>query len=70
MIRPGARRADVVWQSQFLLGSLYYTLINPARISRLSRGEAAGDDHKAAIDQIVRAHFASFSALGSTDDRT
>lgn len=67
---PGARRADVVWQSQFLLGSLYYTLINPARITRLSRGEAAGDDHEAAIDQITRAHLAGFIALGRTDDRT
>jgi len=65
---PGARRADVVWCSQFLLGSLYYTLINPARITRLSRGETAGDDHETAIDQIVNAHCASFSALRRMDD--
>jgi AcrR family transcriptional regulator len=52
---PHLSRADVVWRSQFLLGSLYYTLVNPERISRLSRGEADGADMTVAVDQIVRA---------------
>jgi len=51
---PHLSRADVVWRSQFLLGSLYYTLVNQERISRLSRGEANGADMSAAVDQIVR----------------
>lgn len=52
---PEMSRCDLVWRSQFLLGSLYYTLINPERITRLSRGEANGDDVEEAIDQIVDA---------------
>jgi AcrR family transcriptional regulator len=60
---PGAAREDVVWRSQFLLGSLYYTLINPERITRLSDGATNGDDHAHAIDQIVTASYASFRAL-------
>lgn len=51
---PHLSRVDVVWRSQFLLGSLYYTLVNPERISRLSRGDANGADMAAAVDQIVR----------------
>jgi AcrR family transcriptional regulator len=60
---PGAERADVVWRSQFLLGSLYYTLINPERITRLSDGAADGDDHARAIQEIVEASYASFRSL-------
>jgi AcrR family transcriptional regulator len=60
---PGATREEVVWRNQFLLGSLYYTLINPERITRLSDGAADGDDHARAIDQIVAASYASFRAL-------
>ncbi len=61
---PHAPRADIVWRSQFLLGSLYYTLINPERISRLSNGKADGADHDEAIRQIVLSSHASFRALG------
>ena len=39
---PGASREEIVWQCHFLLGSLYYTLINPERIDRLSDGKADG----------------------------
>jgi AcrR family transcriptional regulator len=60
---PGAAREDVVWQSQFLLGSLYYTLINPERITRLSDGKADGFDHEEAIGHIVRSSHASLWAL-------
>lgn len=52
---PGAPREVLVWRSQFLLGALYYTLINPERVTRLSRGTADGDDHGAAIAQLVAA---------------
>jgi len=61
---PGARRADIVWRSQFLLGSLYYTLINPERVDRLSDGKVDGADQDEAIRQIVASSFASFRALG------
>ncbi|MFN3548172.1 MAG: TetR/AcrR family transcriptional regulator [Mesorhizobium sp.] len=60
---PGSMREDIVWRSQFLLGSLYYTLINPERISRLSDGKADGFDHDEAIRQIVEASHASLWAL-------
>ncbi|MDN5927515.1 MAG: TetR family transcriptional regulator [Hyphomicrobiales bacterium] len=60
---PGAPRNDIVWRSQFLLGSLYYTLVNPERIDRLSDGAADGSDQEAAIRQVVEASFASFRAL-------
>jgi AcrR family transcriptional regulator len=60
---PGASRADIVWRSHFLLGSLYYTLVNPDRIDRLSDGATSGTDHAEAIHQLVVATHASLSAL-------
>lgn len=66
---PGASRGDIVWRGQFLLGALYYTLINPERIGRLSDGGADGDDHDAAIDQLVAASHASLRALTRTAAR-
>lgn len=60
---PGARREDIVWRSQFLLGALYYTLINPERITRLSEGLADGSNRQRAIEEVVKAAFASFKAL-------
>ena len=60
---PGAAREDIVWHCHFLLGSLYYTLINPERINRLSDGKADGSDHETAIRMIVEASYASLRAL-------
>lgn len=60
---PGADRDAIVWRCQFLLGSLYYTLINPERITRLSDGRTDGGDHERAIDELVSTSFASFKAL-------
>jgi AcrR family transcriptional regulator len=60
---PGARRTDIVWRSHFLLGSLYYTLVNPDRIDRLSGGATTGADHAEAIRQIVDATHAALVAL-------
>lgn len=62
---PGARREDIVWRSQFLLGALYYTLINPERITRLSDGTADGSDHERAISEVVEASFATFRVLAN-----
>ncbi|MDQ0314042.1 TetR/AcrR family transcriptional regulator [Amorphus orientalis] len=64
---PGADRDAIVWRSQFLLGSLYYTLINPERITRLSDGRTDGADHQRAIDELVATSFASLRALDRRD---
>ena len=62
---PGASRADIVWRSHFLLGSLYYTLINPERIDRLSDGATSGADHAEAIRHLVDATHSSLWALAA-----
>ena len=61
---PDAEREGLVWRSQFLLGALYYALINPERVTRLSDGRVDGNDREAAINQIVEASYASFRSLG------
>jgi AcrR family transcriptional regulator len=59
---PHIPRAEIVWRSHFLLGALYYTLVQPERVSRLSRGDADGSDAASAIEQLVRATVASLQA--------
>ena len=59
---PHIPRTEIVWRSHFLLGGLYYTLVTPERVSRLSRGSADGGDAANAIEQLVRATVASFQA--------
>jgi AcrR family transcriptional regulator len=59
---PHIPRTDIVWRSHFLLGALYYTLVTPERVSRLSRGGADGADAGHAIEQLVRATVASLQA--------
>ena len=59
---PQIPRTEIVWRSHFLLGALYYTLVTPERVSRLSRGEADGTDPANAIEQLVRATVASLQA--------
>jgi AcrR family transcriptional regulator len=55
-------RTEIVWRSHFLLGALYYTLVTPERVSRLSLGEADGTDAASAIEQLVQATVASLQA--------
>jgi hypothetical protein len=62
---PHLPRKTIVWRSQFLLGALYYTLVNPERVTRLSRGEADGADMADAIEQLVSATVASLQAPDS-----
>src|SRR3546814_1876749 len=62
---PGAPREGLVWRSQFLLGALYYALINPERVTRLSEGAIDGNDREIAINQIVEASYASFRSLAA-----
>src|SRR6185369_12398225 len=59
---PHLPRTTIVWRSQFLLGALYYTLVNPERVTRLSRGEADGADMAEAIEQLVAATVAALRA--------
>jgi len=61
---PDADREGLVWRSQFLLGALYYALINPERVTRLSDGKVDGNDRETAVNQIVEAGYASFRSLG------
>jgi len=67
---PHIPRIDIVWRGHFLLGALYYTLVTPERVSRLSRGGADGSDAASAIEQLVRATVASLQAppLDQLDD--
>src|ERR1700759_1437874 len=59
---PHISRTEIVWRSHFLLGALYFTLVLPGRVSRLSRGEADGSDAADAIERLVRAAVAAFQA--------
>src|SRR6201988_1264983 len=59
---PHIPRPETVWRSHFLLGALYYTLVTPERVSRLSRGEADGTDPGEAIEQLVKSTVASMQA--------
>ena len=59
---PHIPRTDLVWRGHFLLGALYYTLVTPERVSRLSRGSADGTDAGHAIEQLVRATVAAMQA--------
>ncbi|MFB9948793.1 TetR/AcrR family transcriptional regulator [Rhizobium puerariae] len=62
---PGAPLEGLVWRSQFLLGALYYALVNPERVTRLSEGAVNGEDREAAVHQIVEASYASFRSLAA-----
>jgi AcrR family transcriptional regulator len=59
---PHIPRTEIVWRGHFLLGALYYTLVTPERVSRLSRGDAEGSDAGSAIEQLVRSTVASLQA--------
>jgi AcrR family transcriptional regulator len=59
---PQIPRTEIVWRSHFLLGALYYSLVTPERVSRLSRGAAEGSDAASAIEQLVRSTVASLQA--------
>ena len=59
---PHIPRTEIVWRGHFLLGALYYTLVTPERVSRLSRGSADGTDAGNAIEQLVRATVAAMQA--------
>ena len=66
---PHLPRTTIVWRCQFLLGGLYYALVNPERVSRLSRGEADGSDMAESIEQLVSSTVASLQAADPNDLR-
>lgn len=66
---PHLPRATIVWRCQFLLGALYYALVNPERVSRLSRGESDGSDIAEGIEQLVSSTVASLQAPDPDDLR-
>ena len=59
---PHVLRTAIVWRCHFLLGGLYYTLISPERVTRLSQGQADGADPGDAIEQLVCATVAALQA--------
>lgn len=64
---PHVPRTTIIWRFQFVLGALYYTLITPERVTRLSHGEADGSDVAYAIEQLVAATVASLQAPDATE---
>ncbi|MCW2241993.1 AcrR family transcriptional regulator [Azospirillum canadense] len=64
---PHLPRADIVWRTHFLLGAVNYTLINPWRVTRLSNGDAKGENAEEALTQIVQAAVAAFRAPACAD---
>lgn len=64
---PHLSHAEVFWRFHFLLGALYYTMINPGRIEHLSNGICDASDVDAVMTQMVPFLAAGFRAptLGS-----
>ena len=59
---PQLSRAEIFWRFHFLLGSLYYTMINPGRIEHLSEGLCDAGDVDAVMTQMVPFLAAGFRA--------
>ncbi len=59
---PHLPEATIVWRTHFLLGALYYTLVTPERIDRLSQGAANAGDAAMATEQLVQATVAALQA--------
>lgn len=58
---PELSRDVIVWRCHFLLGALYFTLVNPERVTRLTQGEVDGSDFDEAINQLVESSVVSLS---------
>ncbi|WBU63472.1 TetR/AcrR family transcriptional regulator [Paracoccus aerodenitrificans] len=64
---PEAKRSDIVWRTHFLLGAMFFTLINPDRVSRLSSREIDMRNEEAALTGLVSAGYDSLLALSPID---
>lgn len=67
---PELSHAEVYWRFHFLLGALYYTMINPNRIDHLSNGLCDAGDVDAVMAQMVPFLSAGFRAPGLRVPRT
>jgi len=61
---PHLSRAELYWRFQFLLGALYYTMINPGRIAHLSGGLCDAGDVEAVLAEMVPFIAAGLRAPG------
>ena len=59
---PHLSRAELYWRFHFLLGALYYSMINPSRIAHLSDGVCDAGDVEALLTQMVPFIAAGFRA--------
>ena len=59
---PRLSRAELYWRFHFLLGALYYSMINPSRIAHLSDGLCDASDVEAVLTQMVPFIAAGFRA--------
>jgi AcrR family transcriptional regulator len=68
---PALSHAELYWRFHFLLGALYYTMINPNRIDHLSNGVCDASDVNAVMAQMVPFVAAGFRApsLGAPKSR-
>jgi len=64
-VLPSADRSAIVWRCHFLLGALYYTLVNSDRVGRLSQQRADGEDRERAVDELVASTTASLKQLST-----
>jgi AcrR family transcriptional regulator len=59
---PHLDRTEVYWRFHFLLGALYYTTVNPHRITQLSDGKCNPTDTATAVQKMVQFAAAGFRA--------
>src|SRR5581483_328509 len=59
---PHLSRAELYWRFHFLLGALYYSMINPSRIAHLSDGLCDAGDVETVLSQMVPFIAAGFRA--------
>ena len=59
---PHLSRAELFWRFHFLLGGLYYTMINPSRIAHLSDQLCDAGDVETVLTQMVPFIAAGFRA--------
>ena len=61
-VLPHLSRAEVFWRFHFLLGALYFNMVNPARIAHLSQGLCDAEDVEAVLHEMVPFVAAGFRA--------
>src|SRR5579864_479082 len=66
---PHLTRAEVFWRFHFLLGALYYTMVNPSRIAHLSQGLCDATNVGAVLSEMVPFVAAGFRAPSATGKR-